>query len=315
MNDNMHNMGRVTKGTVENAEDVTVFGYFRYQIDCLKSMGRERTSETYRQALNRFAEFRNNADLPFHMLDSRIIGEYEAYLRNRQLCRNSISYYMRIMHSVYNKAVHDGIASRDDPFVNVYKGIDKTSKRALGMNDIRAIRNLDLSGKRSLEFARDMFLFSFYMRGMSFVDMAYLKKSDLKNGFVSYVRRKTGQQVRIRWEYDMQAIVDRHHNGRSCYLLSVIMDEDGTERRQYLNAMLQINRKLKEVGRLAGISVPLTMYVARHSWATVARDMGIPLYVISQGMGHDSERTTQIYLNTIIADRVDDANYKIISIL
>lgn len=107
---------------------------------------------------------------------------------------------MRILRCVYRKAVGEGLALPADPFENVYTGVDKTSKRAVTLTDIKHIKQLDLSDHKSLEFARDIFLFSFYMRGMSFIDLAYLRKKDLNSGFVSYSRRKTGKKLIIRWE-------------------------------------------------------------------------------------------------------------------
>ena len=153
-----------------------------------------------------------------------------------------------------------------------------------------------------------MFLFSFYTRGMSFVDMAYLKKSDLKNGMLSYRRKKTGQQLHIRWERCMQEIVEKHPNTTTEYLLPVITDPAGSDRKQYENALHLVNRKLKKVAEMAGLSVTLTMYVARHAWASTAKCKNIPLSVISEGMGHDSETTTQIYLASLDTSVIDEAN-------
>ena len=185
------------------------------------------------------------------------------------------SFYMRILRCVYRKAVGEGLALPADPFENVYTGVDKTSKRAATLTDIKHIKQLDLSDHKSLEFARDIFLFSFYMRGMSFIDLAYLRKKDLNSGFVSYSRRKTGKKLIIRWEKQMQEIIDRYGDSETQYLLPIIEREDGTERRQYRNKMLLVNRKLKKIAARAGLTTPLTMYVARHSWASIAKTKNI----------------------------------------
>ena len=137
---------------------------------------------------------------------------------------------------------------------------------------------------------------------------AYLKKSDLKNGLLSYRRKKTGQRLHMKWEVCMQEIVKRHPNVTTEYLLPVITDPAVPERRQYENALHLVNRKLKEVAERAGLAVPLTMYVSRHSWASIARRMNIPLSIISEGMGHDSETTTQIYLASLDTSVIDRAN-------
>ena len=177
------------------------------------------------------------------------------------------------------------------------------------------MKNLDLSLQPNLEFARDMFLFSFYTRGMSFIDMAHLKKKDLQNGFLSYRRRKTGQQLVIRWEKCMQEIVDKHHTcGRNPYLLP-ILNFQNESRKQYKYAQSRINVHLKEIANMIGVSIPLSMYVARHSWASIAKSKNIPISVISEGMGHDSELTTQIYLASLDNTIVDNANAQILKCL
>lgn len=291
----------------------TVFSFMRRHIDTLRQQGRMRTADTYRQSLRSLMTFRNGSDLNFSMLNATFAESYESWLRSRRLCRNTTSFYMRILRSVYNKAVAEGIAPKGEPFTTVYTGVDKTSRRAVSMAAIRRVKALNLSGDKSLAFARDIFLFSFYMRGMSFVDIAYLRKKDLCNSYVVYSRKKTGQQLTVRWEHPMQAIVDAYGPTPTQYLLPIITREDGTERTQYLNAMLRVNRNLKKVGALAGISTPLTMYVARHSWATAAKERDISVGVISEAMGHDSENTTQIYLASIQTGKIDEANRNILS--
>ena len=200
-----------------------------------------------------------------------------------------------------------------NPFRHVYTGVDKTVKRAVPLSAIKRMKNLDLSLQPNLEFARDMFLFSFYTRGMSFIDMAHLKKKDLQNGFLSYRRRKTGQQLVIRWEKCMQEIVGKYpEDSLSPYLLPVLKYPFKDTHKHYKNVMSGINRNLKEIARLADISVPLSMYCARHSWASAAKGKNIPISVISEGMGHDSEATTQIYLASLDNSVVDKANAQIL---
>lgn len=298
-----------------SSNKTTVFEYIKIQIVRLKNAGRDRTSEAYRQMLMGFMKFRNEEDLSFNMLDEDLICQYESYMRISGLCRNTTSFYMRTLRSVYNRAVEDGLTTQNMPFRRVYTGVDKTSKRAIGLKEIKKIKDLDLSRSPALDFARDIFLFSFYMRGMSFIDIAYLKKKDLSNGFVVYNRRKTGQQMVVKWEQSMEEIANKHPNEYSTFLFPIITKSDGTERKQYLNKMLLINKYLKKVAELAGIAVPLTMYVARHSWASIAQSKNIPMKAISLGMGHDNEETTQIYLASIQTSIIDDANNKILNLL
>lgn len=298
-----------------SSDKSTVFEYIKVQIERLKNAGKDRTSETYRQMLLSFMKFRNKEDLHFDMIDENLICQYENYMRMANLCRNTTSFYLRVLRSVYNRAVEDGLTKQTTPFKRVYTGVDKTPKRAISLKEIKRIKDLDLSSTPTLDFARDMFLFSFYMRGMSFIDIAYLKKKDLSNGFVVYNRRKTGQQMVVKWEKTMDDIVMKHPNLQSVFLLPIIIREDGTERKQYLNRMLLINKYLKRIAELAKINIPLTMYVARHSWASIAQAKNIPMKAISLGMGHDNEETTRIYLSSIQTNVIDNANYKILNLL
>lgn len=278
-------------------------------IQQLKLVGRLRTAETYSTALNSFSRFcslRGNVD--FNDIDATLMMEYENYLKSNGLIPNTISFYMRNLRAVYNRAVEKGITVQRNPFRYVYTGVDKTVKRALSVSMIRKIRDLDLRNSPSMDYARDIFMFSFYTRGMSFVDMAYLKKKDLQHGVLSYRRQKTNQQLFIKWEKPMQQIIDKYDTSSTPYLLPIIKDVNSDARRQYHNASHLVNAKLKKIGVDLGLPLVLTSYVARHTWASVARSKNISLSVISEAMGHDSENTTRIYLASLDMSVIDKAN-------
>lgn len=169
--------------------------------------------------------------------------------------------------------------------------------------------------RSSLDYARDMFLMSFYLRGMSFVDMAFLRKTDLSQGYISYRRRKTGQPLTIKWTDEMQGIVNKYPVNSTRYLLPIITNPAVNELNAYRRCGYRINFNLKIVAELASLKIPLTLYYARHSWASIARSKGVPLSVISEGMGHDSESTTRIYLASLDVSVIDSANSLIISLL
>ena len=184
----------------------SLFDFMEEMIDRFKRQGRMRTSETYAAALRSFARFRNRRDIRLEEIDSDTMTAYEAYLRRTGASRNTSSFYMRILRAAYNRAVERGIVSQKQPFRHVYTGVDKTVKRAMPLDALRRLKNADLRSFPRLDYARDMFLLSFYTRGMSFVDMAYLKKDDLSSGTLTYCRKKTGQRLSIRWEGCMQEI-------------------------------------------------------------------------------------------------------------
>lgn len=290
------------------ASEYSLFNYMESMIAKLKQNGKIRTSETYAAALNSFKKFRNDEDIMLDCINSEVMEAYEAWHQNRGNAPNTISFYTRILRAVYHRAVEDDIIENRNPFRHVYTGVDKTIKRALPLQTIKKIKSLDLSLNPTLDFARDMFMMSFMLRGMSFIDMAYLRKTDLANGYIVYRRRKTGQQLTIEWTKDMQLLLDKYPENTSDYLLPIIRNPDTNERCTYRNTGYNINHNLKAVAKMVGVTIPLTLYVARHSWASAAKSKGIPLSIISEGMGHDSEATTQIYLASLDTSVVDKAN-------
>lgn len=299
----------------DNRQEQSFNAYICQQIVRLKRLGKIRTSETYTAALRSFSGFMNDKEVLFDQLNADLMAEYEAYLKGRGNSPNTISFYMRILKAVYNRAVENGLTEQRHPFRFVYTGVEKTLKRAISLNDIKRIKGLDLLLKPNLDFARDMLLFCFYTRGMSFIDMAYLRKKDLQNGILSYRRRKTGQQLFIKWERCMQDILDKYPENETEYLLPIITVRDEDYRKQYANELHRVNHLLKKIGKQLDLPIPLTMYVGRHSWASIAKSHNVPIAVISEGMGHDSENTTQIYLASLDTSVVDKANKKILDLL
>ena len=300
---------------IPDARD-TFFTFMEEVISGLKKLGKIRTSETYATTLNSFRKFRENTDVPLEKVDSDLMLSYEAWLKTNGVSPNSSSFYMRNLRAVYNRAVEKELTQQRFPFKHVYTGVEKTVKRAVPLKVIKRIKEMDLSLNPPADFARDMFLFSFYTRGMSLVDMAYLRKKDLANGILSYCRRKTGQRLFIKWEKCMQEIVDKYDTEDSVYLLPIIKPHSKIEERmQYIYAGHNINRSLKAIGRELKLSLPLTMYSARHSWASIAKSKNVPLSVISEGMGHDSEATTRIYLASLDNMAIDKANSLILKSL
>lgn len=292
------------------------FGYMERMISQYLRQGQNRTSETYATTLSSFRKFRGDVDISVEDVNSELMEAYESYLKQNNLAPNTISFYMKHLRAVYNRAVDDDLVADKRPFKRVSTSIEKTAKRAITLRHIKKLKAMDLNHNPSRRFARDMFLFSFYTRGMSFVDIAYLQKKNLKGDVLFYRRKKTNQQLVIHWESCMQEIVKAYEADTSSpYLFSIISELNESPRKQYQNAMYRINRHLKLIGQDLGLHQPLTMYCARHSWASIARDEGIPLSVISEGMGHDSEKTTQIYLASLKTEVIDKANRKILKLL
>lgn len=281
----------------------------------MSQIGKSQVAAKYTTAVNSFKRFRGECDIPMDDMDSNLMLEYEQWLKETGACKNTTSFYMRNLRAIYNRAAEKELTVQRFPFRHVYTGIDKTVKRALPAKTIREIKRLDLSRTPQLDYARDLFMFSFYTRGMSFIDMAFLKKKDLQNGILVYRRKKTSQQLTIRWEKPMQEIIAKYDTGDSPYLLPIIKEYSTDQHAQYINAAHTMNDRLKKIGERIGLEIPLTSYVARHSWASIARSKNISISIISEAMGHDSESTTRIYLASLDTSSVDKANSIVLSIL
>lgn len=292
-------------------KDRYLFLYMEKIIKELESNKQSSTADNYKSTLKSFKRFRKGKNITLGKINDKMMQQYEMYLKNEGIKMNTISFYMRVMRAVYNRAVNDGLATEKQPFRNVYTGIDKTEKKAIPLQTIKAIKELYMPS-RALHFARDMFLFSFYTRGMSFIDMAYLKKTDLSNGILTYKRRKTKQQLSIKWEKCMQEIVNKWPSYND-YLLPIITIPGKEERMQYKSCQKNVNMQLDKISKMLKMRKGITMYVARHSWASIAKNMNIPIGVISDSMGHTSLKTTQIYLSAIDMDVINKANLKILN--
>lgn len=296
---------------------VTTLGvgsFIRNLINELKKIGKESAAKRLDKILNSLLRYTDGNEVIWKDLTSTFILGYETFMIKRGLCRNSTSFYMRNLRSIVNRAIGQGIEVPSHPFKYVYMGVDKTVKRAISLDTIRMIRDVDLNGNPELDFARNVFMFAFYTRGMSFIDIAFLKKSDLQNGVLTYSRRKTRQQLMVKIEPETRKVIERLGKSKTSFLLPIITEEKNIER-QYESAYYRVNRNIRKVGEMLGLQTKLTLYVARHTWASIAHANNVALSTISRAMGHDSEKTTIIYLQTLDSSSVDKANRDIIRMM
>lgn len=290
----------------------TLFGFMEDVIGRLYQLEHIGTAKNYHAALGSFKRFRGDEDITLEAIDQIMMEDYQEYLKSTGLSSNSISFYMRILRAVYNRAVEQELTKDCKPFRMVFTGTEKTLKRAIPINYIKLIKNLDLSLNPNIEFARDIFLFLFFCRGMSFIDAAFLRKTDVRNGVLTYRRHKTNQVLRIKIINPIKELIDRYSDKSSPYLLPIIDCSAADERKQYETALRRINNTLKIIADMVKLPVTLTTYVSRHSWATIAKSKNVPVNVISDALGHESIATTQIYLASIDASVIDRVNELII---
>lgn len=280
----------------------------------LNSIGRYGQAINYRKAVRSFSRFLDSEGAlrpPVGDITSTLIRRYNRWLERTGVSSNSISFYNRQLRAVYNKAVKKGLVKDVRPFCEAYTGVGKTEKRAVSLGEISRICSV-VDGETSM--ARDLFEFSFSTCGMSFADIAYLRKSDITGGVLRYRRRKTGAQVCVPLTEKAERILRKYgpETRDSLYAFPILGGAEGEEAyRRYLSALTSYNRALKRIAHTAGTGGRLTSYVARHSWATAARNSGASVTVISTALGHSSERTTQIYLDSMDTAVIGGVNMKI----
>lgn len=287
----------------------------------LEREGRVRTARAYNSTLRSVLLFTGRKTFPAEELNSGFLKCYEDYLLLRGRSMNTVSFYMRNLRAIYNKGVRLGLIRErgEDLFMGVYTGIYRTVKRAARKQDIRKIRewltsrkDSDCRGKDPLAACACYFLFCFYARGMSFVDMAYLKRTDIREGKITYRRRKTGQLLEIKLTPELNEIIGYFSSStQNSIFLFPVMKKEKNERVVYETGLRLQNFRLKELSRILGLGTVLSTHIARHTWATVAKREHVPLSVISESLGHNSEKTTSIYLASFDSRVLDRANRRV----
>ncbi|MBP3257040.1 MAG: site-specific integrase [Bacteroidales bacterium] len=251
--------------------------------------GRYATVRHYEQAAARLLEYLGTQDVPLQRLNAATVEGFNAHLRAQGLRPNTLSFYNRNLRALLNRAKPGwGTAL----FKTVFTGNDRTLKRAVPVGTVRALKT-KTQLKAGIQLAKDLFLFSLYACGISFVDLVYLKPENVQDSHLVYTRRKTGRQILVKLTPAMQEILARYAPQSRGYLFPFLDDHLSPVQNygRYCSALTLYNRRLKELG------LSLTSYVARHTWASVAyREVGSPVPVISAALGHSSERTTRIYL-------------------
>lgn len=279
-------------------------------IDSLAGIRAKSTLDNYRTALSSFNAYFEKS-IALNNINSPVLEGYQRWLTEKGVSQNTISCYMRSLRSLISKIEPE--TDVHTLFCNVFTGKERTEKRALPVEDICRLQCLSLPPKSPLAFSRDLFLFSFYALGMPFVDMAYLRKSQISNSHIVYHRHKTGQRISIKIEPQMSEIICRYQSSDTPYVFPVL-NSTGKENNdtEYETALARYNRHLRQLGRMAHTCRKLTSYVARHSWATAAYHANVSLSVISRALGHTSPNTTQTYLQDIDDQRIDAANSKVL---
>lgn len=298
---------------------ITIYTFTTSLIEEIKFAGRYSTSGIYISAINSLLRFAGNKSLTFQDITPQLIKQYEEHLLLSGCRHNTLSTYMRMLRSIFSQAVSRNIPfsyHTDELFRYVFTGYESTTKRAVSPTLIRRLSLLELSTYPNLQFSRDLFLLSFYLRGIPFVDLAHLRKTDVQHNTIYYYRHKTRQQLSVRIETCAAQILNKYKTpteSQSPYLLPILSQAGEKGHIQYKSALRLYNQHLHKLSKMLKLPVHLTSYVARHSWATTAKDEGVAISVISEGLGHTSEKITHVYLASFDNNAMSKANRKVIA--
>lgn len=265
--------------------------------------------------LMKIIAFEGKDTMSFHKLTIHWLQSFEYFLKDG-LADNSVSTYLRMLQAVYNKAVYERkVDLTAHLFKKVYKGRMPSRSRALALKEFRTLAHSDEKPPQSLIGTRDLFLLMFYLRGIAFVDLAYLRRCNLHGNLLIYRRHKTGKLITVQIVPEAMKIIEHYQslNPDSPYLFSFLTPGNKDEYSQYEAALRDFNTHLKHLGVFLGLSIPLTSYCARHTWASFANFCSPDKKLISEGMGHSSVQVTEIYFQAYEAEEIGKLNQGVIA--
>ena len=282
----------------------------------LQQSGNLGTAHVYRSTLNAILTFQGSDRLSFWEITPEWLKHFEGSLRARGCSWNTVSTYLRTLRAVYNRAVDLRKASYvPHLFRSVYTGTRADRRRALDMEDMKKVFARLLQSDAitpAMKGAQELFILMFLLRGLPFVDLAYLRKSDLRGNVISYRRRKTGRPLSVTLTTEAMFLLQKYMNWeeQSPYLFPILHSDEGSPKayREYQLALRNFNYQLELLGKALGLKDRLSSYTARHTWATLARDYGAPISVISAGLGHTSEEMTRVYLKDFDVSMLNQVN-------
>lgn len=288
---------------------------FNYYVGLLREQGRYRYAGMYDVSFNSFVKYAGSLDIPFNDIDVTWLKKYEAWMLKQGLAVNTIGTRVRHLRAVFNMAIEHHVIDKECYPFHAYKlskVYQSTPKRALTKADILKI--IEYKGKTDMErLAIALFTFSYFTAGINFIDMAMLKHENIVDGKLYYTRAKTKKQIIIPLQEKAMEIISNYyvnHASGSAYVFPIFSEfhKNEVQKANRLHKVLaKINKALKNIGVELGLPIKLTTYVARHSFATVLKRAGVLTSIISESLGHSSEKITQTYLDSFENSQIEEA--------
>jgi integrase len=292
-----------------------VFSYMETCISKKEKLGKDSTAELYHAVFVRLQGFWKKSTLHWSRVTGEVVDEFQAHLQEEGLQTNTVNSYLSNFRAMYNDAVKHGIATHVapvNPFAHLQLKREKTDKRATSQKITERIIRMDDKGSPMRRLAIDCYTFCFLACGIPFVDLANLTEKNIHGDVLVYSRVKTGTRVCIGISKGMRILIDKYRRKGSLHLFPLLPNKKKVSHKDYKKIQRQINEQLKKIGEELGQKMKLTYYVARHTWASQAHEMDIPLAAISQALGHRSEGTTLIYLAELSQEKLNKS-YEMVS--
>ena len=297
----------------------TVGEYLKQTIERLEILGKYGSASKHRSLLSRLSQFRS-LNIRFDEIDLAYLHDFELFLRKEGNTNNSIATKYAIFKAAYNKALAEGLfVPKTTPFTKYKVGSlwTRTRKRPITKEDIQNLVALEIAPNyrtNYAEFARDIFLFSYYTAGINFTDVATLRYCDIVDGRIYYSRHKTQKLLSFQLVPNAMQIIEKYsksNHAQEDYIFPILDRSEHKTAQQIFNrthkVLRKVNRELKMLGEQIGLEMPLTTYVARHTYATVLKRSGVSVALISESLGHSDLSTTQIYLDSFENSQIDAA--------
>lgn len=313
-NNSLHNLSNADLRDLllgkSNNSSIKFFGYTERLIEELISMKRIGNARIYKSVLGVVKTYRKNKDISFEEITYDFLKKFEIHFFSKDgNSYNGLSVYMRTIRAIYNRAIKDKLITKDSyPFEDYKIKSDPTAKRAISITEIQAIESLTFEETHPLFNTRNYFLMSFYLMGIPFTDLAHLTKKNIIKDRIQYARQKTNKKYDISISTSAKTILNYYlQKYPSLEHIFPIINRKNIigEYKDIEWARSRYNKKLRKIAELCGIEQNLTSYVSRHSFATLAKNKGIPITAISEMLGHESVKTTQVYLDSLPSDMID----------
>lgn len=316
-NDTVEELKEHLKEVINGAKKSDTSSFVCYIRKIAETKGRYNTQRNYERVARAIEIY--DKDCTFETVDKKWIVSYIDHERGKGRKDNGIQTDLQILKFVFNRAIEDELTDKF-PFRGVSVKKEQTKKRCLSLEQLRAIRDFKLTGKKAMY--RDCFMLSFYLIGINISDLLFLPKTALKNGRIIYKRNKTGKLYDIKVEPEAMEIIARHKSRNKDRLLSFLEEGDATITNTFANNLTRHLRTIGEKERhsyyvtVHPIEEGITSYWSRHTWATMASELDIPMEVIGRSLGHSlwDNAVTSTYIK-YDTKKIDEANRKVIDYL